>query len=156
MFQLRMCNVSTFQEVEGLLCWDHCAGFSDLSHCFHSEAASALQGPTGFVQERGRPPNWNFNGNLMINHALINHDLFLVLYFQPNLIAYDFGYRPGSGLQSAEGDWKMSTCSDVLQQRNGHDMFEGSLEAKLPTIWTVETQSREEAERREKIRRKKR
>ena len=35
-------------------------------------------------------------------------------------------------------------------------MFEGSLEAKLPTIWTVETQSREEAERREKIRRKKR
>jgi len=35
-------------------------------------------------------------------------------------------------------------------------IFEGSLEAKLPTIWTVETQSREEAERREKIRRKKR
>ena len=36
------------------------------------------------------------------------------------------------------------------------DIIEGSLEAKLPTIWTVETQSREEAERREKIRRKKR
>jgi len=35
-------------------------------------------------------------------------------------------------------------------------IVEGSLEAKLPTIWTVETQSREEAERREKIRRKKR
>ena len=35
-------------------------------------------------------------------------------------------------------------------------IIEGSLEAKLPTIWTVETQSREEAERREKIRRKKR
>jgi hypothetical protein len=35
-------------------------------------------------------------------------------------------------------------------------LIEGSLEAKLPTIWTVETQSREEAERREKIRRKKR
>jgi hypothetical protein len=34
--------------------------------------------------------------------------------------------------------------------------IEGSLEAKLPTIWTDETQSREEAERREKIRRKKR
>ena len=30
-------------------------------------------------------------------------------------------------------------------------MFEGSLEAKLPTIWTVETQSREEAERRERL-----
>ena len=25
-------------------------------------------------------------------------------------------------------------------------MIEGSLEAKLPTIWTVETQSREESE----------
>ena len=35
-------------------------------------------------------------------------------------------------------------------------IIEGSLEAKLPRIWTVETQSREEAERREKIRRKKR
>jgi hypothetical protein len=35
-------------------------------------------------------------------------------------------------------------------------IIEGSLEAKLLTIWTVETQSREEAERREKIRRKKR
>jgi len=38
----------------------------------------------------------------------------------------------------------------------GFKLIEGSLEAKLPTIWTVETQSREEAERREKIRRKKR
>jgi len=40
--------------------------------------------------------------------------------------------------------------------RYRYAMIEGSLEAKLPTIWTVETQSREEAERREKIRRKKR
>jgi len=30
-------------------------------------------------------------------------------------------------------------------------IVEGSLEAKLPTIWTVETQSREEAERRERL-----
>jgi len=30
-------------------------------------------------------------------------------------------------------------------------LIEGSLEAKLPTIWTVETQSREEAERRERL-----
>jgi hypothetical protein len=37
-----------------------------------------------------------------------------------------------------------------------YTVIEGSLEAKLPTIWTVQTQSREEAERREKIRRKKR
>ena len=29
-------------------------------------------------------------------------------------------------------------------------MFEGSLEVKLPTIWTDEQQSREEAERRER------
>jgi hypothetical protein len=31
------------------------------------------------------------------------------------------------------------------------NIVEGSLEAKLPTIWTVETQSREEAERRERL-----
>jgi hypothetical protein len=34
-------------------------------------------------------------------------------------------------------------------------MIEGSLEVKLPTIWTDEKQSREEAERRERVRRKK-
>ena len=34
-------------------------------------------------------------------------------------------------------------------------MIEGSLEVKLPTIWTDEKQSRAEAERREKIRREK-
>ena len=34
-------------------------------------------------------------------------------------------------------------------------MTEGSLEVKLPTIWTDEKQSRAEAERREKIRREK-
>ena len=30
-------------------------------------------------------------------------------------------------------------------------MIEGSLEAKLPTIWTDEKQSRQEAERRERL-----
>jgi len=30
-------------------------------------------------------------------------------------------------------------------------MIEGSLEVKLPTIWTDEKQSREEAERRERL-----
>ena len=34
-------------------------------------------------------------------------------------------------------------------------IIEGSLEVKLPTIWTDEKQSREEVERRERIRRKK-
>jgi hypothetical protein len=43
-----------------------------------------------------------------------------------------------------------------LRTGKSPSLIEGSLEAKLPTIWTVETQSREEAERREKIRRKKR
>jgi hypothetical protein len=32
---------------------------------------------------------------------------------------------------------------------NGHLMFEGILEVKLPTIWTDETQRWEESERRE-------
>jgi len=31
------------------------------------------------------------------------------------------------------------------------NLFEGSLEVKLPTIWTDEKQSREEAERRERL-----
>jgi hypothetical protein len=34
-------------------------------------------------------------------------------------------------------------------------MIEGSLEVKLPTIWTDENQSREEAERRERLYRRK-
>ena len=33
--------------------------------------------------------------------------------------------------------------------------IEGSLEVKLPTIWTDEKQSREEAERKERVRRNK-
>jgi len=32
-----------------------------------------------------------------------------------------------------------------------HALIEGSLEVKLPTIWTDEKQSREEAERRERL-----
>ena len=32
-----------------------------------------------------------------------------------------------------------------------HSIIEGSLEVKLPTIWTDEEQSREEAERRERL-----
>ena len=32
-----------------------------------------------------------------------------------------------------------------------HIIIEGSLEVKLPTIWTDEKQSREEAERRERL-----
>jgi len=35
------------------------------------------------------------------------------------------------------------------------DMIEGNLEVRLPTIWTGEKQSREEAEGRERVRRKK-
>lgn len=37
----------------------------------------------------------------------------------------------------------------------GPKIVERSLEAKLPIIWIIKTQSREEAERRKKIRRKK-
>jgi len=32
-----------------------------------------------------------------------------------------------------------------------YDIIEGSFEVKLPTIWTDEKQSREEAERRERL-----
>ena len=34
-------------------------------------------------------------------------------------------------------------------------MIEGGLEVKLPTLWTDEKQSREEAKRRERVRKKK-
>ena len=43
-----------------------------------------------------------------------------------------------------------SNCSRT-NAKGLRDIIEGSLEAKLPTIWTVETQSREEAERRERL-----
>ena len=36
-------------------------------------------------------------------------------------------------------------------ENNVFHMVEGSLEVKLPTIWTDEKQSREEAERRERL-----
>ena len=36
----------------------------------------------------------------------------------------------------------------------GCHMIEGSLEVKLPTIWTDEKQSRKEAERRERLERR--
>ena len=49
-------------------------------------------------------------------------------------------------------------CSNVQQLKTGINMYqyvsfivEGSLEVKLPTIWTDEKQSRAEAERRERL-----
>jgi len=39
----------------------------------------------------------------------------------------------------------------ILEPENGDVMFEGSLEVKLPTIWTDEKQSRAEAERRGRL-----
>jgi len=42
-------------------------------------------------------------------------------------------------------------CNGFLSSRNHQAMIEGSLEVKLPTIWTDEKQSRAEAERRERL-----
>ena len=39
----------------------------------------------------------------------------------------------------------------VTEKCSGISMIEGSLEVKLPTIWTDEKQSRAEAERRERV-----
>ena len=44
---------------------------------------------------------------------------------------------------------RMSSYSHVI--RRYYIIIEGSLEVKLPTIWTDEKQSREEAERRERL-----
>jgi hypothetical protein len=41
----------------------------------------------------------------------------------------------------------MSICKEYFK----YTFIEGSLEVKLPTIWTDEKQSREEAERRERL-----
>jgi len=38
-----------------------------------------------------------------------------------------------------------------IVERITENLIEGSLEVKLPTIWTDEKQSREEAERRERL-----
>jgi len=44
---------------------------------------------------------------------------------------------------------KMYKTPHVRATFGGSDIIEGSLEVKLPTVWTDEKQSREEAERRE-------
>ena len=44
-----------------------------------------------------------------------------------------------------------SRIRNVSDPDGGSSLVEGSLEAKLPTIWTDEKQSREEAERRERL-----
>jgi len=51
---------------------------------------------------------------------------------------------------------KFHTCGGprrrpCLGQGRGRRIIEGSLEVKLPTIWTDEKQSRAEAERRERL-----
>ena len=43
------------------------------------------------------------------------------------------------------------TINTIFPYRWYSHMIEGSLEVKLPTIWTDEKQSREEAERRERL-----
>jgi len=42
-------------------------------------------------------------------------------------------------------------AQEVCQPKLGPALIEGSLEVKLPTIWTDEKQSREEAERRGRL-----
>ena len=68
------------------------------------------------------------------------------------------GQRGAAG--PAAQRWAPVTTSDVWQQMgkpmgNPWEIIEGSLEVKLPTIWTDEKHSRAEAERRERVRRKK-
>ena len=46
---------------------------------------------------------------------------------------------------------KMYKTPHVRATFGGSDIIEGSLEVKLPTIWTDEKQSREEAERRGRL-----
>jgi len=46
---------------------------------------------------------------------------------------------------------KVNGKDDIPYMKWKIEFIEGSLEVKLPTIWTDEKQSREEAERRERL-----
>ena len=69
-----------------------------------------------------------------------------------------FSSHDDSGDLTRTANWRFSThFEDVKHQQSSINepcsiaMFEGSLEVKLPTIWTDEKQNREEAERRERL-----
>ena len=47
--------------------------------------------------------------------------------------------------------WTAMLWISVVDMDMGQNLIEGSLEVKLPTIWTDEKQSRAEAERRERL-----
>jgi len=57
--------------------------------------------------------------------------------------------KNGNSQPSLEESTKILRWFFSVQEK--HILFEGSLEVKLPTIWTDEKQSREEAERRERL-----
>ena len=65
----------------------------------------------------------------------------------PNLVTLFRDYRRSYHLHYSLPAHFLGVLADVI--------FEGSLEVKLPTIWTDETQRWEESERRERVRRKK-
>ena len=58
--------------------------------------------------------------------------------------------RPGHPGASS-GDGSSMEAMTMTDRCTYHIIVEGSLEVKLPTIWTDEKQSREEAERRERL-----
>jgi len=63
------------------------------------------------------------------------------------LAAFEFGQQHGE--QQPQGHHRSNgTISAPMEL---HKMIEGSLEVKLPTIWTDEKQSRAEAERRGRL-----
>ena len=64
--------------------------------------------------------------------------------------------EPLDGQNKGHGDrnltnTKMFPFFLLIKMQKDYALVEGSLEVKLPTIWTDEKQSREEAERRERL-----
>ena len=66
---------------------------------------------------------------------------------------WDVYHQPVQDFSGMHPDKSLHSASCLLHGQNhlGHPIIEGSLEAKLPTIWTDEKQSRKEAERRERL-----
>ena len=72
----------------------------------------------------------------------------MLSFFFPHHIWITYAMRQAARLDVNSG---MRTFNVPKQYGYGYHLFEGSLEVKLPTIWTDEKQSRAEAERRGRL-----
>ena len=105
---------------------------------------------------------WNYNIYCMWIYEIFNYGIDLLLFIFVvrlplgesmtwKMAGCPWGKTTFEARAMLAGGWQLSP----IREANITGIIEGSFEAKLPTIWTDEKQSRAEAERREKIRREK-